>query len=153
MRNSRQLQLNQLDRKLASLHQVQLMGSPVRGWIYTIRKTLNMSLAQLGAKLKLSKQRVNMIEEGEVNGSLSLASLKATAEAMDMVLVYALVPKDGSLDKLVERKSLELAQKIIGHTHQNMQLEGQSIEEEQIKQAVIELAKSLKQTLNKAIWD
>lgn len=68
-----------------------------------------MSLQQVADKLSITKQSVQEIETIEKEGSITLNSLKETANALDMQLVYGLVPKDGTIDDLIERKARELA--------------------------------------------
>lgn len=52
-----------------------------------------MALLQLGEKVNLKAQGIKNAKEREASGSITLKSLKEVANAMDMQLVYALVPK------------------------------------------------------------
>ena len=63
MRNKRKLLIEQLDQKLQSFSESRKVLVPERGWINTIRTTLNMTMAQLGAKLNITRQGVKKIEE------------------------------------------------------------------------------------------
>ena len=65
-----------------------------------------------------------------------------------MDLVYALVPKDGSLDALIERKARELAIKIVSRTSNTMRLEDQENSTERIKKAIDEGATELDCVIN-----
>lgn len=153
MRNNRKLLLEQLHQKLHSFLETRKTQVPERGWIHTIRTTLNMTLAQLGDKLAITKQGVKRIEESEANGTITLNSLKNVAQVLDLQLVYALVPKNGTLDDLIETKAQNLAQKIVLRTHQNMKLEDQGITDNKINEAIKELASELKREMNKSLWD
>ncbi|MFZ4262081.1 hypothetical protein ACFRAE_08560 [Sphingobacterium sp. HJSM2_6] len=51
--------------------------------------------------------------------------MKETAQAIDIQFVYALLPKDRSLEELIERKAAILAQEIVMRTTQTMALEDQ----------------------------
>jgi hypothetical protein len=44
---------------------------------------------------------------------------------MDLQLIYVLIPKDGTLELLIDRKARELATKIVNRTSHSMKLEGQ----------------------------
>ena len=121
------LQKKQLNDKLKVFKVAQSIQTPSRGWIKAIRTTLGMSLEQIGKKLGVSKQNIQSLEKREKEGSITLNSLKEAARAMDMEVVYALVPKDESLDKLIERKAEKLAKEIVFRTTQNMALEDQAI--------------------------
>lgn len=63
-----------------------------------------MSLKQLAVKLDITKQSVREIEIRK-KSSITLNSLEETANALDMKLVYGLVPKEGSLDRLIKQKA------------------------------------------------
>ena len=72
---------------------------------------------------------------------------------MDMELFYALIPKDGSLTALIERRAQLLAQEIVLRTNQSMKLEGQAVSDERLKVAIEEQAAELKRDLPKQLWD
>lgn len=153
MRNEKNLQITLLDEQLVKFHQLTLDAPPKNGWIHVIRKTLNMTLAQLANKLNMTKQGVQKTEESEAKGSISLKSLREIGDAMELKLVYGFVPKDGSLENLISKKAYSLAEKIVLRTNQNMKLEGQGIGEEHIKESIKELAEELKREMKKSLWD
>lgn len=153
MRNKRKLLIAQLDKKLQPFYESRTVLVPERGWTNTIRTTLNMTMAQLGAKLNITRQGVKRIEESEANGSITLNSLKDVANAMDLKLVYALVPKNGTINDLIQIKAENLAQKIVLRTNQNMKLEDQGIGDEKIAKTIKELANEIKREMRKSLWD
>ncbi len=153
MRNKKQLLLEQLDQKLKPFRKTEMVLVPDRGWINTIRTALNMTMAQLGAKINITKQGVKRIEESEAKGSISINSLKEVGAALDLKLVYGFVPNDGTIDSFINNKAQSLARKIVSRTNQNMKLEDQGISEEKIKQSVIDLAKEIKREMRKSLWE
>ncbi|MEM6517106.1 MAG: mobile mystery protein A [Bacteroidota bacterium] len=153
MRNKRKLLIEQLDQKLQPFYEGRKVLVPERGWTNTIRTTLNMTMAQLGTKLNITRQGVKRIEESEANGSITLNSLKDVAKAMDLKLVYALVPKNGTINDLIKIKAEKLAQKIVLRTNQNMKLEDQGIGDEKIAKTIKELANEIKREMRKSLWD
>ena len=153
MRNKRILLIEQLDQKLQPFSQTRMVLVPERGWINTIRTTLNMTMAQLGAKLNITRQGVKRFETSEANGTITLNSLKDVANAMDLQFVYALVPKNGTIDDLIETKAEKLAQKIVLRTNQNMKLEDQGIGDDKIGKTIKDLAIEIKRELRKSLWD
>lgn len=153
MRKQRKLLLEQLDRKLKPFNGTEMVIVPDNGWINAIRTTLNMTLEQLGKKLKMTKQGVKRIEESEVAGTLTLKSLSEVARVLDMKFVYGFVPFDGSVDALIERKSRDFAETIIRRTNHNMLLENQEIDKEKLESAIEELTKDIKSEIKKRIWD
>jgi predicted DNA-binding mobile mystery protein A len=112
-----------------------------------------MTMAQLGDKLNITRQGVKRIEESEAKGTITLNSLKDVANAMDLKLVYALVPKDGTINDLIQTKAEKLAQKIVLRTNQNMKLEDQGIGDEKIAKTIKELANEIKREMRKSLWD
>ncbi len=153
MRNQKKLILRQLDDKLKPFKDAGRTLLPKAGWIYTIRKSLGMTLEQIGTKLGMTRQGVRSLEERERLGSISLKSMRDIGGAMDAKFVYGFVPYDGSFEKLVERKAEALAINIVKRTHQNMILEGQENTNKQIQQAIKELSEELEREMPKALWD
>lgn|SRR5690606_16312590 len=151
--NKKKLQLDQLDRKLDKYKMASKVTPPPSGWIRSIRLSLGMTLQQLAEKLSITKQSVYELEKREKEGSITLKSLKEVANAMDLQLVYALVPKDGSLDLLIERKAQELAQRIVSRTSDNMKLEAQENSNERIEKAIHERSITLKSEMPRVLWD
>jgi predicted DNA-binding mobile mystery protein A len=126
---------------------------PHTGWIKAIRAVLGMSMQQLGNKLKISKQGILDIERREMEGSITIKSLKEIARVLDMQLVYGFVPNAGSLDALVEKRATELATQIVMRTANTMNLENQGNTKERIEMAIKERTLSLKNELPKILWD
>ena len=153
MRNKRKLLIEQLDHKLQPFSETRKVMVPERGWLNTIRTTLNMTMAQLGTKLNITRQGVKRIEDSEANGTITLNSLKDVANAMDLQLVYALVPKDGTINDLVHMKAERLAKKIVLRTNQNMKLEDQGIGDEKMSKTINELAHEIVREMKKSLWD
>lgn len=151
--NKKRLQIEQLDRKLKGFKEAAQVTQPTIGWLKTIRVSLGMSLQQVADKLSITKQSVQEIETREKEGSITLKSLKEAANALDMQLVYALVPKDGTLDNLIERKAKELAKRIVSRTSNTMKLEDQENSKERLKKAVEERTAIIKNEMPKTLWD
>ncbi|MEZ4811866.1 MAG: mobile mystery protein A [Allomuricauda sp.] len=151
--NKQKLQLAHLESKISVFAPTINIVIPPTGWIKAIRLSLGMSLQQLAKKLSITKQSVQEIEQREKEGVISLKSLREAANALDMELVYGFVPKDGSLDALIERKANELAVKIVTHTSHTMKLEGQENTNERIKKAIGERTALLKNDMPKVLWD
>jgi predicted DNA-binding mobile mystery protein A len=145
--------IRQLDRKLQPVQPLKTLVQPSEGWIKLIRKTLNMSLRQLGNKLSITPPSVRDIELREQEGTVTLKTLREAADALDMKLVYAFVPKDTSLEKMIERKAHDMAVGIVQRTSLTMKLEDQENSQERLQQAVNELTEQLQRELPKSLWD
>jgi predicted DNA-binding mobile mystery protein A len=146
--------VRQLDRKMEDLKPLKKLSlTSSGGWLSTIRKTLNMSQRQLGARLSMTPQGVRDIEKREVEGTITLNTLKQFAEALDMHLVYGLVPKQGSLKEMIRVKAHEIATKIVMRTSTTMKLEDQENSRERIEEAIAELTEEIVRTTPKSLWD
>ncbi len=153
MRNKKQLLIEQLDQKLKPFQKTAMVLIPDKGWLNTIRVTLNMTMAQLGAKIGVTKQGVKSLEESEAKGSISINSLKEVGNALELKLVYGFVPKDGTIENLITLKAEKMARKIVLRTNQNMKLEDQGISDKKIKDSIIDLTNEIKREMRKSLWD
>ena len=147
------LQLEQLESKIKVYVPITKVAVPPTGWIKAVRLGLGMTLQQLANRISVSKQSVLEMEQREKDGSISLKLLRDSARALDMELVYGFVPKDGSLDALIEHKARELAIKIVNRTSNTMKLEDQENSENRIKKAIDERTALLKNEMPKILWD
>ena len=147
------LQIQQLNSKLLVVASIKKIVPPPTGWIKAIRTALGMSLQQLGSKSSITKQSVANIERREMDGGITLRTLREMANALDMELVYGFIPKDGSLDALIDRKARELATQIVLRTSSTMKLEDQGNSNLRIQKAIDERTASIKNEMPKVLWD
>ena len=112
-----------LDKRLAAWKTLPV-AAPPRGWLRAIRDAIGMSQADLAARLGVTRQRVAQLEHAEVDGSIQLSTLRRAAEAMDCVLVYALVPNT-TLEDTVYRQAFNVAANDVDRARQTMLLEAQ----------------------------
>jgi predicted DNA-binding mobile mystery protein A len=153
MRNKKQLLIEQLDKKLEKFKDSAMVQIPTKGWINTIRTTLNMTRDQLGTKLEMTKGAIQKIEEREALGQITINKLRDVGQALDMKFVYGFVPKNGTINDLIQIEAEKLAQKIVLRTNQNMKLEDQGIGDEKIARNIKELASEIKREMRKSLWD
>lgn len=148
-----QLLIEQTERKLNPFRSLEGIVIPPNGWIHTIRKSIKMSLRQLGNKLSMTAQSVKEMEEREANGVISIKSLNEAAKALDMKLVYGFVSKHESLEKMIEKRAQEIAKEIVFRTNNSMILEDQQNSEERIKRAIEQKTIEIKTNMPKYLWD
>lgn len=153
MRNQKKLLVEQLDQKLANFKAAKKVQVPQKGWINTIRTTLNMTREQLASKLRLTKGAIQKMEEREATGQITINKLRDVGMALDLQFVYGFVPKDDTIENLINNKAQALATKIVLRTNQNMKLEGQGIGDEKINETINELANEIKREMRKSLWD
>jgi len=150
---NRKLLIEQIDKKMAKFSVLTESDLPPKGWIYSIRTALNMSLAQLGKRLNKTAQSVKEIEEREQNKSLTLKRLIEVAETLNLRFVYGFVPRDSSLEKIIENRALQVARDIVMRTSHSMSLEDQQNKDERLQKAIKDRAENIKQEMPKFLWD
>jgi len=149
----KKLMVEQLDRKLAKLHVLKEVEVPSKGWINAIRTTLNMSLVQLAKRLNKSSVSVKEIEEREQHKTITLKKLIEVGEALDLQFVYGFLPKESSIEKMIDKRAQQVARDVVMRTSHTMKLEEQENREERLQQAIKDRADTLKQEMPKHLWD
>lgn len=99
---------------------------PPRGWLRAIRDALGLTTKQFAKRLGVSQPRVVALEKGEMEETVTLASLRRAAEALDCKLVYAFVPNRPLVDTLRERAE-KVADAQMARLHHTMRLENQAL--------------------------
>jgi predicted DNA-binding mobile mystery protein A len=150
---NKKLLIEQLDKKLEKFSVLKEADMPPRGWINAIRTAMNMSLVQLAKRLKKTSVSVKEIEEREQNKTITLNKLMEVAETLDLQFVYALLPKESSIEKIIEKRALQVAREIVMRTSHSMKLEEQENKEERLQRAIKDRADQIKQEMPKYLWD
>ncbi len=150
---NKKLMIEQLDKKLSKFAKIEDNYVPQGGWIKAIRSALNISLVQYAKMLKKSSPTVMELEEREAEKNITLKKLAEVGEALNLKLVYGFVPKDGSLEKFVEKRAYKIAQEIVMRTSHTMKLEDQENTKERLKKAIKNRADKIKNELPKYLWD
>ena len=141
---------SQVERRLAPWYALE-RERPARGWIFTIRKALGMSSAQLADRLGMTRQGVSDLEEREREDTATLSALRKAAEAMNCDLVYAIVPRSELPDVLrnqARRKAIDEIERI-AHT---MRLENQETGSEEVERLIEERTNQLLGGSRRALW-
>jgi predicted DNA-binding mobile mystery protein A len=123
----RNLRLAQLDRSLKPYRAAGKILRPPKGWIRAIRQALGVSSGDLARRLGTSRQLPLQLEKGEAADSITLRSLRSVANALDCDLVYALVPRAGSMQALIEDHARAEAKKRVLEVEHAMALEDQAV--------------------------
>ena len=144
--------LEQIDKKILQLKKIEDLTIPSSGWVYALRQALGMSLRQLGNMMGITPQSVKEIEEREKNGSISLNVLRQFGKSLDLKLVYGFIPKQVSLNEIIEKRAMDLAIEIVGRTSATMKLEDQENNPKRIQKAIIEKANQIKQEMPNYLW-
>lgn len=147
------LYLEQIDRKIKAFSGVLPDSKPMGGWIEAVRKAIGMNMRQLATKMNKTPQAIKQIQEREKAGTITLNSLEETVAAMNMRLVYAIVPMEtSSLSELIQQQAEKMAKEIVIRANKTMSLEDQKISEKRIKNSIKEISAELAENPEK-LWE
>ena len=116
-----------LERRLAPLRDQQSLTRPPRGWIRAMREAFGMTTRQLAQRIGKVQSAVVEMEKSEARDSISLATLRQAAEALDCTLVYALVP-NRPIDDIRRARAANVASQQLARASHTMALENQSLD-------------------------
>lgn len=153
MSGVRDLRVRQLDEALAAFEGLRERPVPREGWVKAVRTALGMSLRQLAERAGLSKSAVVSIENNESRQTVQLDSLSTVANAMGCDLVYAIVPRAGTLARTLERQAERIAQERVRRVSDSMDLEAQGIVREERARQVREAAAEILRDRGQSFWD
>ena len=130
----------------------QSFGLPSEGWIRTARKALDMSAAQLGRRLGKTRALVSNTEKAELDGGVTLKTMRSMAEAVNCRFVYAFVPEE-SAETIIRRRAREKAKQRVMEASSHMALEQQTISQSQIEFEIERLAENILREQPGYLWD
>ncbi|QQL49957.1 mobile mystery protein A [Mucilaginibacter ginkgonis] len=149
----KRLAVEQLDQKLGAFKEAQHVVRPDKGWLFSIRTTLNMTLSQLAKRMNTTPQNIKAAESRESNGNITLNALNEAAAAMEMKVVYAVVPKETSLNTLIHQKAALLATQIVSRTSASMKLEDQENTKLRLAKAIQDKTEEIEEELPRYLWE
>jgi predicted DNA-binding mobile mystery protein A len=79
---------------------VKRKGKSKMGWLKSVRQATGMPEEELARRLGVCRREIRRLEVPEVNSRIMLGTLRRAAEGLGCELVYALVPKQGTLEDL-----------------------------------------------------
>jgi predicted DNA-binding mobile mystery protein A len=138
-----------LDERFRDLGPAKRYAAPVRGWIKAIREALGMSTAQLAKRLRIKQPSLVELEQSEAKGTIELATLRRVAEALDCMLVYALVPNK-PLETIIRERARAFAQGRRAPVEHSMLLEDQKVD---AKNTEARLDEIVRETNPRLFWD
>ncbi len=124
-----------LDQRFSSMKPETRYRPPPKGWVRAVRDALGMSGAQLGRRMGVTAQSVADLEKSEASGTIQLKTLRRVAEALDCVVVYALLPRS-SLEDMVQGRAREIARKELVRIAHTMDLEAQGLSQEKREEQI-----------------
>ncbi|NIQ12906.1 MAG: mobile mystery protein A [Candidatus Dadabacteria bacterium] len=143
---------DQLDNLFQKLSEFKELKIPNMGWIKAIRTSVGMSGRQLAKRIGVSKQAISKFESEEINGSITIKSMRKIAEGLDCTFVYSIIPKT-SLNDIVRKRAEKIARERLSRVHQTMMLEKQDLSEEEINHLLIDEINSIINNIPNNMWD
>ena len=78
----------------------ELSTEEARSWLRGVRRATGIPVKEVARRLGVTKYEVLRQEKAEMESRIQLATLRRAAEALDCELVYALKPREGTLEDL-----------------------------------------------------
>jgi hypothetical protein len=90
----------ELDRALLAFRVARNGGVCEGGWLRGIRRAVGIPTAEVARRMKSAVGEVYRMEVAEAKARIELATLRRGAQALGCELVYAVVPREGTLEDL-----------------------------------------------------
>ncbi len=152
MKRKTRLIREQLQKNLRKFEPLRDSSPPFKGWIRAIRDALGMNGRQLADRLGGHRSRTQQIEQQELTGSLTIKTMRKTAEALGCIFVYGLVPKT-SLEETIRYRAEQVAARRLTQASQTMALEDQALSTKENERVLSEMVDELVETLPSDLWN
>jgi predicted DNA-binding mobile mystery protein A len=139
----RKLRLKQLEKGIEPYLNASKVQRPRKGWIRAIREVTGVTLRELASRMRITHQTAFALEKNEADFKITLRALEAAADALGCKLVYALVPKNSTLEDLATTPIRKKAAEEVRRVEHSMALENQAVGnvDEKIEETVERLLK------------
>jgi predicted DNA-binding mobile mystery protein A len=123
----RRLRLGQLERALTPFLAAKKTPRPQQGWVRAIREATGITVREMAKRLRKAPSVAAHLEDSEAEYRITLGRLREAADALGCQLIYALVPKSGSLQELGEQRARTKAAENVRAVEHSMALEDQAV--------------------------
>lgn len=144
-------EVQELDAKLKDWVILANKATPKNGWVKSIRNALGLTTRLLAKRMGVNQSRVVHIEKNEVDGNLTIDTLKAAASSMNCKFVYAIVPEI-SLEYLLKKQLSETAKRKVQEKIEKMD-EVVIVSKEELSKMILEEAQNIYMQGQKKIWE
>jgi predicted DNA-binding mobile mystery protein A len=141
-----------LDERLTPLRDEAGLVRPPRGWVRAIRDALGMTTSQLAGRIGVDQSRITKLERAEIEGSVTLKTLRQAAEGLGCTLVYTFIPTP-SLEGIVRQRAGEIADRELARIDHTMKLENQALTARDLKSERERLLAELLRGNPRRLWD
>ncbi len=123
----RDLRVRQLEKALQPFLGATQVPRPQRGWLRALRQAAGLSLLEFARRLQITPPSALQLEKSEAEYRITLGRLRDAADAIGCQLIYALVPKTGSVESLAEQRARARAAEAVRAVEHSMSLEDQAV--------------------------
>jgi len=124
---------------------------PAEGWLCTARKALNMSAAELARRLGKTRALVSNTEKAELDGGVTLKTMRNMATAVGCRFVYAIVP-DKSVEDILAAQARRKARQLVQKSGQQMALEAQHLTSKQMEAEIERIVQEFLRDMPSDFW-
>jgi predicted DNA-binding mobile mystery protein A len=121
------LRIKQLDRSLKPFYEAMSVSRPQRGWLRAVREAVGVPLKEFAEKLGIKPSSAASLEKTEAEYRITLGSLREAADVLGCQLIYAMVPKSGTIQELAERRIKDAVSANVRAVEHSMALEDQAV--------------------------
>jgi predicted DNA-binding mobile mystery protein A len=153
MATFKDLRLRQVSESLARVAPLATVARPRGGWLRAIRTALGMSTRQLAERVGVGQSALSEAELRERDDAITLGTLRKVAAGLECDLVYALIPRSGSLEDVRERRARTIAERQVARVSHSMALENQAITAAERERQVEDRVRALLRGSRRQVWD
>jgi len=129
-----------------------LVVSPAVGLqIREIRLALGMNQDQLARRVHMNQSFIAEIESGKRN-DLCVSTVKKLAKGLHCQAVLRIVPEE-QISKILDKKSDDLAQKIVSATSGSAAIEKQAPDQAMMHEKFLEIKKDILERRRSSLWE
>lgn len=129
------------------------LAPPREGWIAAMRKALGMSAPQLASRMGVTKPAIYQAERKEREGGVTIQHMEKLAEALGGRFVYAIVPREGRIEDVLEAQARKKARAVVARAGTHMALEKQALSKDRLDDEIESLARELLRNPPSDFWD
>ena len=89
-----------LDEILLAFRVARTAAGERTGWLREVRQAVGIPVEEIARRLGVCRWEVFRLEKSEIESRIMMGTLRRAAEALDCDLVYALTPRQGTLEEL-----------------------------------------------------
>ena len=158
--NQNRLSIKWLDRQYSEQWTKNPPLTQPKSWVKKILAALNMSNRQFAERLGMTASSAGEIAQREIEGTITLNTLRKAADALDMELFYLFIPKtkslnpaDRTLNHFIEERAHKVARQLVMASSTTMNLENQGTGSAALEEGIEDLAIKLKQEMPRTLWN